>query len=126
MGLTTMKSARDVANPKRGECPNRKALKGVCPSMMTRKDKKIDRVVIKYVKDLINSRMGVCLNVTTHKDQEIDKIGRKICKTSDELKNGGMPQCRIVTNIRHGISPYKTLRDMLNDDAKKKTHIEPQ
>ena len=62
--------------------------------------------------------------MTTHKDQEIYRAMRKICKTSDELKNGGMPQCRIVTNIRHGISPYKTLWDMLNDDAmKKNTYI---
>ena len=34
-----------------------------------------------------------------------------------------MPQCRIVTNIRHEISPYKTLRDMLNDDAMNKIYI---
>ena len=62
----------------------------------------------------------------THEDQEVDRVVRESAKKSDELKDGGMPQCRIVTNIRHGISPYKTLRDMLNDDAKKKTHIEPQ
>ena len=36
---------------------------------------------------------------------------------------GGMPQCRIVTNIRHGISPYKTLWDMLNDDAMEMIYI---
>ena len=34
-----------------------------------------------------------------------------------------MPQCRIVTNIRHIISPNKTLWDMLNDDATKKIYI---
>ena len=34
-----------------------------------------------------------------------------------------MPQCRIVTNIRHGISPYKTLWDMLNDDAMEMIYI---
>ena len=33
-----------------------------------------------------------------------------------------MPQCKIVTNVRHGISPYKTLRDMLNDDAMNKIY----
>ena len=30
----------------------------------------------------------------THKDQEIDQVVRKIYKTSNELKYGGMPQCR--------------------------------
>ena len=60
--------------------------------MMTHEDQEVDRVVRRTAKDLINSRMGVCHNVTTHKDQEIDKIGRKICKTSDELNDGGMPQ----------------------------------
>ena len=35
----------------------------VCPSMMTRKDQEIDRVVRKFVKDLMNSRMEVCPNV---------------------------------------------------------------
>ena len=34
-----------------------------------------------------------------------------------------MPQCRIVTNIRHEISPYKTLWDMLNSDAMNKIYI---
>ena len=48
----------------------------------------------------------------------------KICKRSDELKDGGMPQCKIVTNIRHRMSPYKTLQDMLNDDAMKKSNID--
>ena len=66
--LTIMKSARDMANPKRGECPKSsakgvcpsgKTLKGVCPSMTTRKDQEIDQAVGKYAKDLINSRMGV-------------------------------------------------------------------
>ena len=123
MGLTTMKLARDVANPKRRECPSGKALKRVCPSIMTRKDQEIDQTVRKYAKDLTNSRMGVCPSVTTHKDQEIDQVVRKICKTSDELKNRGMPQCRIVTNIRHGISPYKTLWDMLDNDAMKNIYI---
>ena len=33
----------------------------------------------------------------------------KICKRSNELKNGGMPQCKLVTNIRHKMSSYKTL-----------------
>ena len=61
MGLTTMKPAQDVLNPKMGECPNRKALKGVCP------------------------------NMTTRKDQEIDRVRRQVCKTSDDLKDGGMP-----------------------------------
>ena len=36
---------------------------------------------------------------------------------------GGMPQCKIVTNIGYGISPYKTLWDMLNDDAMQKIYI---
>ena len=39
------------------------------------------------------------------------------------LKDGGMPQCEIVTNIRHRMSPNKTLWDMPNDDAMKK-HIQ--
>ena len=56
MHLTIMKSARDMANPKRGECPKSSA-KGVCPSM-TRKDQEIDQAVGKYAKDLINSRIG--------------------------------------------------------------------
>ena len=41
----------------------------------------------------------------------------------DELKDGGMPQCEIVTNIRHRMSPNKTLWDMLNDDAMKVIYI---
>ena len=62
MGLTTMKSARDMANPKRRECPKSSA-KGVCPSMTTHKDQEIDRAVRKYAKDLMNSRMGGCPSV---------------------------------------------------------------
>ena len=58
--------------------------------------------------------------MTTHKDQEIDRVRRQVCKTSDDLKDGGMPQCKIVTKIRHRMSPNKTLWDMLNDDAMKK------
>ena len=61
--------------------------------------------------------------MTTRKDQEIDRVRRQVCKTSDDLKDGGMPQCKIVTSVRHGISPYKTLRDMLNDDAVNKIYI---
>ena len=61
--------------------------------MTTRKDQEIDQAVGKYAKDLINSRMGVC------------------------------PKCKIVTNIRHEISPYKTLWDMLNDDAMQMIYI---
>ena len=35
-----------------------------------------------------------------------------------------MLQCKIVTKIRHIMSPNKTLWDMLNDDAmKKNTYI---
>ena len=45
---------------------------------------------------------------------------QKICKRYDEIKDGGMPQCKIVTNIRYIISPYKTLQDMVNDDAMNK------
>ena len=44
-------------------------------------------------------------------------------KRSGGLKDGGMPQCEIVTNIRHRMSPNKTLWDMLNDDAMKKIYI---
>ena len=47
----------------------------------------------------------------------------KIRKRSNELNDGGMHQCKIVTNIRHRMSPYKTLQDMLNDDAMKKSNI---
>ena len=48
----------------------------------------------------------------------------KVCKRKiDELKDGGMPQCEIVTNIRHRMSPNKTLWDMLNDDAMKVIYI---
>ena len=61
--------------------------------------------------------------MTTHKDKKIDRVVRKSAKKSDELKNGGMPQCKIVTNIRHRMSPYKTLQDMLNDDAMKKSNV---
>ena len=53
-----------MANPKRGVYdPVGKAIKGVCPSMMTHKDQEIDRVVRKYTKGLINSRIGVCPSV---------------------------------------------------------------
>nr|CAN66584.1 hypothetical protein VITISV_017093 [Vitis vinifera] len=46
MGLTIMKSARDMANLKRGVYdPVGKAMRGVCPGMMTHKDQEIDRVV---------------------------------------------------------------------------------
>ena len=47
----------------------------------------------------------------------------KIYKRPNKLKDGGMPQCKIVTNIRHRMSPYKTLQDMFNDDAMKKSNI---
>ena len=49
--------------PKEGVCPNRKALKEVCPSMMTGKNQEIDRVMRKSMKDLMNSRTGVCPSV---------------------------------------------------------------
>ena len=45
----------------------------------------------------------------TRKDKEIDQVVRKFAKRYDELKNGGMPQCKIVTNIGQRMSPYKTL-----------------
>ena len=48
---------------------------------------------------------------------------QKICKRYDEIKDGGMPQCKIVINIRHKMSPYKTLQDMLNDDVMKRSNI---
>ena len=57
----------------------------------------------------------------TSKDQE--RVMRKVCKTSDEPEDGVMPQCKIVTNIRHRMSPNKTLWDMLNDDAMKVIYI---
>ena len=79
MGLTTMKSARDMANPKRGECP-KSSSKGVCPSVTTHKDQKIDRAVRKYTKDLMNWRMRVCLSVMTHEDQEVDRVVRESVK----------------------------------------------
>ena len=47
----------------------------------------------------------------------------KIYKRSYELKDGGMPQCKIVTNISYKMSPSKTLQDMLNDDTMKKFNI---
>ena len=68
----------------------------------------------------MNLRMRVCPSMTTRKDKEIDQVVRKFAKRYDELKNGGMPQCKVVTNIRHKMSPYKTLQDMLNDNIMKK------
>ena len=62
--------------------------------------------------------------MTTGKDQEIDRVVRKSAKSLMNSRMGGMPQCRIVTNIRHEISPYKTLWDMLNDDAMRKIYID--
>ena len=59
----------------------------------------------------------------THKDQEIDRTVRKFAKDLVNSRMGGMPQCKIVTNIGYGISPYKTLWDMLNDDAMQKIYI---
>ena len=53
-----------MANPKKGVYdPVGKTIKGVCPGMMIHKDQEIDRVVRKYTKGLINSRMGVCPSV---------------------------------------------------------------
>ena len=49
--------------------------------------------------------------------------GEKIYKRSNELKDGVMSQSKIVTNIRHRMSPYKTLQDMLNDNVMKKSNI---
>ena len=46
----------------------------------------------------------------------------EVCNRPDELKDGGMPQCKMVTNIRHKMSPYKTLQDMLNDNVMKKSN----
>ena len=46
----------------------------------------------------------------------------EICNRFDELKDGGMPQCKMVTNTRHKMSPYKTLQDMLNDNVMKKSN----
>ena len=44
--------------------------------------------------------------------QELGNISSsdEIYKRSDELKDDGMPLCKIMTNIRHKMSPYKTLR----------------
>ena len=50
-------------NSRMGVCASRRALKGVCPSMTTCKDKKMDQAMRKFTKDLMNSRMGVCPNV---------------------------------------------------------------
>ena len=58
----------------------------------------------------------------TRKDQEIDRVMRKVCKHSDEPEDGVMPQCKIVTNIRHRMSPNKILWDILNDNAMKNTY----
>ena len=64
MRLSIMKSARDMANPKRGVYdPVGKALKGVCLGMMTHKDQEIDRAVRESAKDPMNSRMGICPSV---------------------------------------------------------------
>ena len=71
MRLTIMKLARDMANPKRGECPKSSA-KGVCPSVTTHKDQEIGRVMREVGKTSMNSRMGVCPSMTTHKGQEIE------------------------------------------------------
>ena len=46
----------------------------------------------------------------------------EIYNRSDELKYGGMPQCKMVTNTKHKMSPYKTLQDMLNDNVMKKSN----
>ena len=70
----------------------------------------------------MNSRMGVYPSMITHKDQEIDQANRKSSKGSDELNDGSKPRCKIVTNIRHRMSPNKILWDMLNDDAMKNTY----
>ena len=59
----------------------------------------------------------------THKKTRNRLNNEKLHKRSYKLKDGGMPQCRIVTNIRHRISPNKTLWDVLNDDAIKKIYI---
>ena len=94
--------------------------------MTTCKDQEIDRVVRKSAKDLMNLRMRVCPSMTTRKDKEIDQVVRKFAKRYDELKNGGMPQCKIVTNIGQRMSPYKTLQDVLNDDAMKTYRLNQQ
>ena len=70
--------------------------------------------------ELKNGGMPQCENPQRSRNRSSSE---KICKRSDELKDGGMPQCKIVTNIRHRMSPYKTLQDMLNDDAMKKFNI---
>ena len=49
--------------PREGVCPNRRALKGVCLSRTTHKNQEIDQIVMRSVKDLMNSKMGVCPNV---------------------------------------------------------------
>ena len=43
--------------------------------------------------------------------QELGNISSsdEIYKRSDELKDDGMPLCKIVTNIRHKMSTHKTL-----------------
>ena len=61
--------------------------------------------------------------MTTHKDQEIDRAVRKYTQDLINSRMGGMPQCRIVANVGHRMSPNKILWDILNDDAIKK-HIQ--
>ena len=50
----------------------------------------------------------------THKDQEIDQVVRKICKTSDELKYGGMPQCRTHKDQEIDRAVRKYTKDLIN------------
>ena len=49
--------------PKEGVCLSRRALKGVCLSMMTHKNQEIDQIVMRSIKDLMNSKIRVCPSV---------------------------------------------------------------
>ena len=67
VGLIIMKSAQDMANPKRGVYdPVGKTIKEECPGMMTHEDQEVDRVVRASAKDLTNRGMGVCPSMASN------------------------------------------------------------
>ena len=82
-----------MENPKRGVYdPVGKAIKGVCPSMMTHKDQEIDQVVRKYTKGLINSRMGdapvwrAAANLNPPEMAERDSMSLERCSTEGSYR----------------------------------------
>ena len=114
MGLTTMKSARDVANSKRGKCPSRKTLKGGMPqyddSQRSRNRSSNERS-LQNVNELKDEGMPQYDNSQRSRDR---MSSEKVCKKRiDELKDEGMPQCKIVVNMGHRMSLNKILWDML-------------